>query len=183
MGTEMVWPTAVKSFSGSKGIFERTARLMTKLGKTTKRVCPSGAERAAISPPIIVLAPGRLSTTAVWPSPLLKCSARIRLVRSAAPPGGKGTTMRIGFDGNVCAEAMPPHAAMARTVSPAVRKRAFIETPKDVKLKMNLRGENPPGGGTLAALFLSFVHVGIALGAKLDRHGRADELELALEVA
>src|SRR5258706_9449190 len=123
MGTDIVWPTALKSFKGSNDISRRNAGLITKLGNTTSSVWPSAGERATTSVPMMVLPPGRFSTTTVCPRPFARCTASTRLVMSAVPPGGNGTTMRSDFDGKVCACAAP----MATAIETAAKIRAFIE--------------------------------------------------------
>ena len=50
------------------------------------------------------LAPGRFSTTTLCANALPRCSARMRPIMSALPPGGHGTTMRMGLLGQVCGE-------------------------------------------------------------------------------
>ena len=58
--------------------------------------------RAAPPPPVVHSsrgAPATFSTTAVCPKERLMVSAMIRAARSVGPPGGKGTTMRMGLDG------------------------------------------------------------------------------------
>ena len=44
-------------------------------------------------------APGRLSTTTLWPQASVRCFATSRARMSVAPPGGNGTTSRIGLVG------------------------------------------------------------------------------------
>ena len=99
IGTFNVWPTARKSFSGSNDMFVRSSGLMMKLGNTTRSVWPSAGERTTASAPMIVLPPGRFSMTTDWPRLFARCSPSRRADRSAAPPGGKGTTMRNCLDG------------------------------------------------------------------------------------
>ncbi len=45
------------------------------------------------------LAPGRFSTITCWPRRSLIFGAMRRDMMSVVLPGGKGTTMRTGFDG------------------------------------------------------------------------------------
>ena len=54
-------------------------------------------------------APGRLSTMTPWPSTRVSGSLIVRAMMSAAPPGAKPTTRRIGLVGYDCADAA--HAA------------------------------------------------------------------------
>src|SRR5882762_3408328 len=145
MGTDIVWPTGLKSFRGSKDISRRNAGLITKLGNTTSSVWPSAGERATSSVPMMVLPPGRFSTTTVCPRPFAMCTATTRLVMSAVPPGGNGTTMRSDFEGKVCACAAPISAAAA--IETATKIRAFIEWPSDsIQLRPALLHESRPFG-------------------------------------
>ena len=66
------------------------------VSNTNTKVCPSGAARAAAAVPSAPLAPGRLSTTIGAPSSPCKRACTSRASVSTLPPGGKGTTMRIG---------------------------------------------------------------------------------------
>src|SRR5258708_17279869 len=75
------------------------------------------------------------------------CTASTRLVMSAVPPGGNGTTMRKGLDGNVCACAAPVSTAAA--IETATKIRAFIEWPPDctsIELRPALLHELRPFG-------------------------------------
>ena len=49
--------------------------------------------------PIIVPAPGRLSTMTCWPSRSVSLGARMRAMMSVPPPAEDGTTMRTGLAG------------------------------------------------------------------------------------
>jgi hypothetical protein len=49
---------------------------------------------------MIMLAPGRFSTTTLWPSAWLSGCDSVRATASLDPPGGNGTTSRTTFDGN-----------------------------------------------------------------------------------
>ncbi len=64
----------------------------------TSSVWPSGAAFATRSAPMIPLAPGRLSTTNVWPMRAVNSCARMRAVVSG-PPAPKPTMMRTGREG------------------------------------------------------------------------------------
>ena len=61
-------------------------------------------------------APGRLSTTAGWPSRLGRCSARMRATTSLEPPGGKVTTIFTALFGQAwarTAQGARPRAPVA----------------------------------------------------------------------
>ena len=66
--------------------------------------------------PIVPVAPGRFSTSTGWPSFAASPLERPRTSGSTAPPAGKGTTMRIGFEGH----ASWARAAGARTSAQAI---------------------------------------------------------------
>src|SRR5688572_21467258 len=66
-------------------------------------VWPSGTALATVSPAMLPDAPERLSTTTDWPSTPRSPSARIRAVMSVLPPGAKGTSSRMGRDGQASA--------------------------------------------------------------------------------
>src|SRR3954469_21409364 len=70
------------------------------------KVYPSGADFAVSSVPTMPAAPGLFSTTTACPHASCSFCAIIRVPMSVPPPGGKGTTMRMGFDGHACAKAM-----------------------------------------------------------------------------
>src|SRR5436305_92597 len=66
-----------------------------------------------------VLPPGLFSTTAGCPHASWNLAASVRPSVSLNPPGGYGTTIRIGFDGYVCANASE---AARKTVIPATTR-------------------------------------------------------------
>src|SRR5688572_18826775 len=70
-------------------------------------VWPSAGERATTSVPMMVLAPGRFSTTTLWPNALPKGTDNARATTSFDPPAGNGTTSRTTLDGKGCAAAVP----------------------------------------------------------------------------
>src|SRR5262245_50807010 len=99
-GAEVTAVTAMKSSSGRYG------RLLNKRGfrecvtiVPMKIVCPSLGDFAAASAPMIMLAPGRLSTTTGCASVAARFGAIWRARRSDALPGPSGTMKRIGLDG------------------------------------------------------------------------------------
>src|SRR6266853_1781394 len=65
--------------------------LIARVLAAIRIVCPSAADLAASSMPIIWPAPGRLSTTSFC--------ARARAMMSVPPPAAEGTMKRTGFDG------------------------------------------------------------------------------------
>src|SRR4030088_3543347 len=95
----------VKSFTGSKGALALVAGATTWDGMPEiAKVVPSGSECATAAEPTMPLAPGRFSTTTLWAKALPRCSARMRPIMSALPPGGHGTTMRMDLLGQVCGD-------------------------------------------------------------------------------
>src|SRR5882672_9798759 len=104
---------------------------MTKLGNTTSSVWPSPCARAASSYPITAPAPGRFSTITGCPRPFAICSPSRRLVTSAAPPGGKGTMMRTGFEGKDCAWTALASAAKERNSATVRRTFMLLQRPEE----------------------------------------------------
>jgi hypothetical protein len=73
---------------------------MTSAAKVARKsVYPSLAAFAVSSAASVPFAPGRLSITISRCSPWESRGWRMRATRSVAPPGGKPTMMRIGFEG------------------------------------------------------------------------------------
>src|SRR5512134_2785801 len=56
---------------------------------------------------MIVLPPGRFSTTTGWPHASVSLGPIRRAWMSAGPPGANGTIKRIGFAGYCCAKDTP----------------------------------------------------------------------------
>src|SRR5258708_13150253 len=76
-------------------------------------VYPSGAERATSAVPTAPPAPLRFSITIGWPRPSATRFCIMRETMSRLPPGGNGTTQRIGLLGHswaVAAEATKNNA-------------------------------------------------------------------------
>src|SRR5258706_1348807 len=96
-----------------------------------RRVWPSGADLATKSAPMWPLAPGRFSTTIGCAQIPASFGSMMRASVSAPPPGGNGTTMCTGFEGNPWenapaaekSNARPANASRARRirVSPGAR--------------------------------------------------------------
>src|SRR5688572_27757749 len=63
--------------------------------------------------------PPRFSTTTVWPSTSCSGAATARAITSAAPPGGKLTTILTGLLGHACASAAGAAASAARASTAA----------------------------------------------------------------
>src|SRR5687768_5766903 len=59
-------------------------------------------------------APGLVSTTTGWPSACESGVVKMRAPTSAAPPGGKGTTRRIGLSGYWALTEKATNAAAAK---------------------------------------------------------------------
>ena len=72
------------------------AGLRMWLSNVTIQVWPSGGALAAMAAPIAPAAPGLLSITVCQPVLSLTLAASRRATGSVVPPGGKGTTTRIG---------------------------------------------------------------------------------------
>src|SRR5215471_16082424 len=75
-------------------------------------------------------APGRFSTTMVWPQRLLNSSPMVRATMSTAPPGGKGTSRCTGLDGKVsCANAAPDAIVIAASAASVPVHRLMMLLP------------------------------------------------------
>src|ERR1043165_2562072 len=95
----------VKSLSGSYGgCFRSAIGAVIALFEANMRVWPWGALRVICSAARALSAPGRLSTMTGWPIWSESAWPIMRVVGSAAPPGGKPTMKRLDFAGH-CATA------------------------------------------------------------------------------
>jgi hypothetical protein len=103
-GSVPILATPTKSRMESNGSFVRSAALAMNVKPAIRNVWPSAGARATSSVPITVPAPGRLSTTTLWPNAFVSGGASARAATSTDPEGGNGTTIRKGFEGN-CASA------------------------------------------------------------------------------
>src|SRR5215471_19708137 len=75
-------------------------------------------------------APGRFSTTMVWPQRLLNSSPMVRATMLTAPPGGKGTSRCTGLDGKVsCANAAPDAIVIAASAASVPVHRLMMLLP------------------------------------------------------
>src|SRR6476659_10148356 len=92
------------------------------LSNVTIQVWPSGGALAAIAAPIAPAAPGLLSITMFQPVLSATLAARRRATGSVVPPGGKGTTTRIGPLGQSTCACTIVGAAIA-AVAPASMDR------------------------------------------------------------
>jgi hypothetical protein len=83
---------------------------------------------ATKSAPTVVPAPGLLSITTGWPRLFASASPSARATRSVVPPGGNGTTIVTGFEGQSCWASARPHAQAKAAPKPsATRRRRVIE--------------------------------------------------------
>src|SRR6266446_1497218 len=82
-------------------------------------VYPSGADFATKSRPSMPLAPGRFSTSTGWPSRSVIFGPIRRDMMSVVLPGGNGTMILIGLEGQDCASAaaVNPRANAASTTT------------------------------------------------------------------
>src|SRR5436190_7380858 len=92
--------TGAKSLRTSNGKSLRMAGKVTSVLETITSVWPSGAARATTSAPSTPEAPGRFSTTMVWPSAGPSSLATVRASTSSVPPAGNGTMKCNGRAGN-----------------------------------------------------------------------------------
>src|SRR3954471_22335451 len=98
-------------------------------------------------------APPRLSMMICWPSASEIFGLSMRDSTSAPPPGGKPTIQRIGFDGQVWADAV---AAVATSVAARTDFRIFIDLPSDIALGLPPPQPSPArarGGGSRTRSF------------------------------
>ena len=101
----------VRSRSKSYGILACTLGLMVCMIDRPTIVCPSGGDLAAISVPVMVLPPARLSTTTCCPQSSVSLVPTVRPIKSLMAPGVKGMMRRTGRVGKapaslrVCAPA------------------------------------------------------------------------------
>src|ERR1700716_1798385 len=89
-------------------------------------VWPSGTDLATKSAPIWPLAPGRFSTTIGWAQIPASLGSMMRVSVSAPPPGGNGTTMCTGFDGNSWEKAPAAEKSNARPANAPRARRIRI---------------------------------------------------------
>src|SRR5204862_5413316 len=83
----------------------------------TKIVYPSGFEFFAETAPMAPPAPGLLSTTKVCLKVSWSFGCTERAIMSVDPPGGKGTIIVTGFEGQACASAPVAARPMTRAAS------------------------------------------------------------------
>src|SRR6188768_1920536 len=129
-------PTSM-TFASSESLYGRLgvkAGLRIWLSKVIIQVWPSGGALAAMAAPIAPAAPGLLSITVAQPVLSLTLAARRRATGSVVPPGGKGTTTRIGPLGH----SVPLFELCARTRAGAAR--AAVVPARRVRRRML----NPP---------------------------------------
>src|SRR5437763_5646189 len=98
------------------------------LSNVTIQVWPSAGALATLAPPIAPAAPGLLSITVCQPVLSLTLAASRRATASVVPPGGKGTTTRIGPLGQSlpCAGARPGRPIVATPPTSAARRDTAI---------------------------------------------------------
>jgi hypothetical protein len=94
------------------------------LSKVIIQVRPSGGALAAIAAPIAPAAPGLLSITVCQPVLSLTLAASRRTTGSVVPPGGKGTTTRIGPFGQSAWALAADDAVRAATALPSRARRS-----------------------------------------------------------
>src|SRR5437667_11419685 len=150
-----------------------------------RSVWPSGADLATKSAPIWPLAPGRFSTTIACAQIAARLGSMMRASVSAPPPGGKGTTMRTGFDGKPCASVPLEETRSARPVSaPHVRRiRNSFPRPEHALLACPDAAESLVDELLHALALVGFGRVEIALGIARDAVHAVELAGLAPAVA
>src|SRR5207342_647344 len=78
-----------------------------------------------MSPAITPPAPVLLSTSTCCPNSAVSRSASRRATMSVTPPGGKGTTRRIGFSGYSARAAVASESRMASTAARSLMDREY----------------------------------------------------------
>src|SRR5262249_2741248 len=128
--------TGTMSLSVSTGSFLSIARLMVMAPWAgARRVWRSGSALAPCRSATLPPAPVRFSTTSGTPVCLPSQSPTIRPRRSVAAPAATGTTIRIGFDERLCADAgitpdanmIAPKIACTRFMSPVFLAGFILE--------------------------------------------------------
>ncbi len=110
--------TGEKPATGSNGRLVLIAALVVKDDDSRQSVYPSGAALDTTAAPIEPPAPGRLSTITGTFHASESFFPTSRANVSFDPPGGYGTMIVTGFDGNrVCASAANDNAATRSTAS------------------------------------------------------------------
>ena len=95
-----------KSLEGLNGKLANNMGLVAKVIPLINKVCPSGADLATKSVPMLVAAPGLYSTTTGLPKLSCNLFAMARAKMSEVPPGVAGTMILIGLLGKgACAQA------------------------------------------------------------------------------
>src|SRR6185295_10278606 len=90
-------------------------------------VYPSGRALTAASVPMVVLPPGRLSTTTCCPHASVSCCPRRRAVKVVLPPGAYGVMKRIGLLGYSCCAAAAGPALSAPSASQPRSRAHFLQ--------------------------------------------------------
>ena len=169
--------TGAKSASVSNGSDLNSAALTAVPLDTSSSVWPSGSARATSSPATTPPAPGLLSTTTGWPRAAAIFWPTVRAVRSAAPPGALGTTIRSGLAGKACARAGQGMTAAASgdEYGSAIRHRHPLHLTRDAEQAIQQLGMVAQFGG----------RAGMHHGAAIEHHGavrdRQDRLRMLLD--
>ena len=107
--------TGSRSLSLSNGRFGNRLGLTAWVSNTISQVLPSGGALATTALPVLPEAPVRFSITIVAPRRCDRPACARRATASTEPPGGNGTTIRIGPEGQLCARAASGASAAAST--------------------------------------------------------------------
>src|SRR5580704_1698297 len=107
--------TGSRSLSLSNDRFGSKLGLTACVSNTMSQVLPSGGAFATTALPVLPDAPVRFSITTVAPRRCAKPACASRATASTEPPGGNGTTILIGPDGQLCARAASGASAAANT--------------------------------------------------------------------
>src|SRR5882672_243350 len=149
-------------------------------------VCPSGTDFATKSAPIWPLAPGRFSTTIGWAQIPASFGSMMRASVSAPPPGGNGTTICTGFDGNSWEKAPTAKKSNARPANACQARRirmSLLMRPQHALLPLPNRAYALVDEFLHALAFVSLRGIEVALGVGGDAVHAVELARLAAAVS
>src|SRR3977135_3554029 len=146
----------------------------------------SGTDLATKSAPIWPLAPGRFSTTIGWAQIRASLGSMMRVSVSAPPPGGSGTTMCTGFDGNSWEKAPTAEKSNAKPANASRARRirmSLLPRPQDALAPPRARTYALVDEFLHALAFVRFRRIEVALGIGGDAVHAVELARLATAVA
>ena len=94
---------------------------------TTAKVLPSAGALASKSTPMMLFAPGLLSTVTVCCNRFCKPICTIRAIWSVNPPGGYGTMIRIGLLGQAFCASSGAQTLLAAAATATLKRRRLMQ--------------------------------------------------------